>query len=149
MAPYLNELKHVKARDSLIRLTTVLSHWDFSHGKCGLLSPGKPAATESRYPTYGTCWVCFGVSIIHRTLSWTTGSFTRAHVLMYAIAHGSVRTPEESLQCKMTGREILCCAGESNLQQRRAGPTLYQLSYIPQDLEILSIPHGLDFLLQS
>ena len=43
--------------------TTVLSQRDFSQGKIGLLSParGKPAAIESRYPTYGACWVfsCF------------------------------------------------------------------------------------------
>ena len=33
-----------------IRFSTVLSQWDFSHGKFGLLSRGKPAATESRVP---------------------------------------------------------------------------------------------------
>ena len=33
------------------------SKLDFSHGKFGLLSPGKPAATESRYPTYGAYWM--------------------------------------------------------------------------------------------
>ena len=27
----------------------------FSNGKFGLPSPGKPAATESRYPTSGAC----------------------------------------------------------------------------------------------
>ena len=31
---------------------------------------------------------CFSVSIIHRTLTWTTGSFTRVHLLaMRAFAH--------------------------------------------------------------
>ena len=45
----------------LFYFTTLLSHWDFSKGKFGLLSPGKPAATESRYPTYVAYWVfkCF------------------------------------------------------------------------------------------
>ena len=42
---------------SILHFTTVLSHFDFSHGKFRLLSRGKPAATESRYPTYGACWV--------------------------------------------------------------------------------------------
>ena len=38
--------------------TSVLSHWDFSHGEIRAVFPrGKPAATESRYPTYGACWV--------------------------------------------------------------------------------------------
>ena len=32
--------------------TIALSQWDFSHAKFGLLSPGKPAATESCYLTY-------------------------------------------------------------------------------------------------
>ena len=29
------------------------------------------------------------------------------------------------------GKKIPCHIGESNLRQRRAGPVLYQLSYIP------------------
>ena len=41
----------------LLLFTTALSQWDFSHGKIWLPSLGKPAATESRYPTYGACWV--------------------------------------------------------------------------------------------
>ena len=40
----------------LFFFTTVLSHWDFSHWKFRLLSPGKPAVMESHYPTYGACW---------------------------------------------------------------------------------------------
>ena len=59
--------------------SAVLSEWDFSHGKSGCLPRGKPAATESRYPTYGACWV-FSVSIIHRILTCTTGSLTCAQM---------------------------------------------------------------------
>ena len=40
---------------------------------------------------------CFSVSIIHRTLTWTTGSLESAHMLMHAIAHESARTTSESL----------------------------------------------------
>ena len=36
---------------------------------------------------------CFSVSIIHRTLAWTTRSLMCAQMLMHAIAHGGVRTP--------------------------------------------------------
>ena len=68
-------------------------------GNSGCLPRRKPAATKSRYPTYGACWV-FSVSLIHRTLTWTTGSLTCAHMLMHAIAHGGVRTPKESLHRK-------------------------------------------------
>ena len=35
---------------------------------------------------------CFSVSIIHRILTWTTGSLTCTQMLMHAIAHGGVRT---------------------------------------------------------
>ena len=58
----------------------------------GCFPRGKPAATEWRYPTHGACR-CFSVSLIHRALTWTTGSLTCAQVLMHAIAHGCVRTP--------------------------------------------------------
>ena len=33
-----------------------------------------------------------------------------------------------------SGRKIPCRTGESNLRQQRAGPMLYQLSYIPTPL---------------
>ena len=49
--------------------TTVLSKWDFSKGKFGLPSPGKPAATESRYTQPTVYAGCFSVFIIHRTLT--------------------------------------------------------------------------------
>ena len=35
---------------------------------------------------------CFSVSIIYRTVAWTTRSLTCAQMLMHAIAHGGVRT---------------------------------------------------------
>ena len=51
---------------------------------------------------------------------------------MHAIAHedctDAVRQPALKVD---SGRKIPCRTGESNLPQRRAGPTLYQLSYIP------------------
>ena len=53
-------------------------------------------------------------------------------MLVHTIAHGDCTDTEESLHWKLTGRKIPWrTGGESNLRQRRAGPTLYQLSYIP------------------
>ena len=49
---------------------------------------------------------------------------------MHAIAHGGVRTHVRESALKI-GRKIPRRTGESNLRQRRAGPMLYQLSYIP------------------
>ena len=48
-------------------------------GNSGRFRQGKPAATESRYPTLINDKVhagYFRVSVIHRTRTWTTGSLT-------------------------------------------------------------------------
>ena len=55
---------------------------------------------------------CFSVSIIHRTLAWTTWFLTCTQMLMHAIAHGGVRTPWESLHWKLT-------LGEKSLAAQR------------------------------
>ena len=53
-------------------------------------------------------------------------------MLMHAIAHESCTdTVRESALKVDSGRKIPCRIGESNLPQRRAGPSLCQLSYIP------------------
>ena len=48
-------------------------------GNSGRFPQGNPAATESRYPTlihYEVHAGSFRASILHRTLTWTTGSLT-------------------------------------------------------------------------
>ena len=66
-------------------LYTLLSQWEFLPWKIWVaFARGKPAATESRYPTLGNCKVhagCFCASIIHRTLTWTTGSLMCIHYI--------------------------------------------------------------------
>ena len=54
-------------------------------------------------------------------------------MLVHAIAHGGVRTDvrESALKADSGKKKIPCRTGESNLRQRRDGPMLYQLSYIP------------------
>ena len=100
----------------------------FPPWKIRVAFPGESQLRQSRYPTYCACWVF--VSIIHRTLTWTTGSLTCAQMLMHAIAHGGVRTHVREPAVKVdSGRKILCRTGESNLRQRCAGPALYHLSY--------------------
>ena len=49
----------------------LLSQWDFSHWKFRLLSPGKATCDELCYPVHAGC---YGVSTVHQTLTWTTGS---------------------------------------------------------------------------
>ena len=72
------------------------------------------------------------VAIIHRTLTWTTGSLTCAQISIHAIAHGGVRTPKESLHWKLTlGRKSLAAPGNRTFVS--GVPVRYssQLSYIP------------------
>ena len=60
-------------------------------GNLGRFPQGiKPAATESRYPTlinYEMDAGSFCVSIIHQTLTWTTGSLTYVHDRSYACVY--------------------------------------------------------------
>ena len=80
----------------LLLLTTLLSHWDFSHGKFGLFSKLKASCDScATHPQvhagcFGVCIInagCFSISIIHQTLTWTVGSLTCAQILMQVIAH--------------------------------------------------------------
>ena len=93
--------------------TTVLLQWDFSHGKFGFLSLEKASCdSHATQPTVHAG--CFSVSIIHRTLTWTTGSLTCAQMLMHAIAHGGVRTQVRESALKVdSGRKIARRAEES------------------------------------
>ena len=94
----------------------VLSHWDFSHGKFGLLSLGKASCDIVALRSLRCMLSIFSVSTIHRTLAWTTGSLTCAQMLIIAIAHGGVQTYLRESALKVDcGRKIPCCTGESNL----------------------------------
>ena len=73
---------------------------NFPMGKSGRFPQGKPAAAESRFPTlinYKVHAGSFSVSIIHRTLTWTTGSWTwvRDHSCACVYARG-LGTPTAS-----------------------------------------------------
>ena len=97
---------------------------------CLPLWKGDAANSHATQPTVHTA--CFGVSIIHQTLTWTTGSLMCIQMLMHAIAHGGVRTHVREPALKVEfGRKIPCCTGELNLRWWCDGPKLYQLSYIP------------------
>ena len=69
---------------------------------------------------------CFSFYIIHRPLTWTTGSLTCAQMLMHAFAHGGARTRVRESALKVdSGRKIPCRTEESNLRQRRDGLMLW------------------------
>ena len=72
-----------------------------------------------------------GCTIIHRTLTWTTGSLSGAQMLMQAIAHGGVRTPKESLRWKLTLEEkFLAAPGNRTCVSGMTVRCSNQLSYI-------------------
>ena len=77
---------------------------------------GESQLRQSRLPNLPTVHAgCFSVSIIHRTLTWTTGSLTCAQMLIHAIEHGGVRTHvRESVLKVESGRKIPSRPGESN-----------------------------------
>ena len=54
--------------------------------------PGKSQLRQSGATQPAVHVGCFFVSIIHLTLTWTTGSVTCAQMLMHATAHRGVRT---------------------------------------------------------
>ena len=100
-------------------------------GKSGCLPLGKPAATESRYPTHGACWVlsCFH-SPPNSDMEYRIFN-VRTDVDACDCTRGCTDALGESALKVDSLRKIPCRTGEADLRQRCAGPTLYQLSYIP------------------
>ena len=113
-----------------------LSQWEFSHGKFGWshFPQGKPAATVSRYPTVSVALPkliikvhagpSFRVSVLHRTLTRTTGSLTFVRYHSCACVYtrwgevGGRHTDSESAQHFWLGKThklSLCSIRDSNL----------------------------------
>ena len=97
----------------------------------GCVPRENPAATESRYSTYGACWVfwCFCNPPNSDT---DYGIFNvRTDVNASDCTRGCTDTVRESALKVDSGRKIPCRPWESNLRRRHAGPILYQLGHIP------------------
>ena len=120
--------------------TIVLSQWDSPLGNLGCFAGGKPAVTELHYPTHSAFWVFFSVSIIHWTLTWTTGSLTCAHMLMHMTAHRGVLTHVRESALKVDSRRKIPFSQQgiepaSAAWQSNAVP----ISYVPIPLLVLWI----------
>ena len=102
----------------------------------GCFPRGKLPATESRYPTDSACWMfqCFH----NPPKSGIDCKIFNVHTDANACdcTWGYTDTVRESALTVDSGRKIPCRTGESNLRQRRAGTTLYQLSYIPAWIKV-------------
>ena len=79
--------------------TTVLSRWDFSHGKFGLLSLVK-ASCDGHTAQSAVHTGCLRVSIIHRTLTWTAEFLTCVQMLMHTIAPRGYRDTARLVRVK-------------------------------------------------
>ena len=96
-------------------------------GNSGRFPQGKPAATKSRYPTlmnYKAHAGSFRVSIIHRTLTWPTGSLTcvRDHSCVFAYTRG-LGTPtasQHNILIRKTLTNLSCAPGADGV--RTLGP---------------------------
>ena len=71
--------------------TTVLSHWISPMGKIGLFYQGKASCDRVALPNL-RCIPGVLVYLIHRTLTWATGSITCTQLSVHAITHGGLRT---------------------------------------------------------
>ena len=96
--------------------------------------PGESQLRQSRAIQPTAHAGCFSVSLIHRILTRTTGTLTCAH--NYVNARDCTRGVYGHRKRVCTeswpwGKKIPCRTEESNLRQLRAGPTTFQLSYIP------------------
>ena len=112
--------------------------------------PGESQLRQSRATQPPVHAGCSSVSIIHRTRTWTMRSLTCAQMLLNVIAHGKCSdTVRESALKADSARKNSCRTGESSLRRQRAGPMLYQLSYIPNPspgLDVIRpIPPGLSW----
>ena len=103
-------------------------------GNSGWPPPGESQLRQSR-ATQSTMYAgCLSVSVIHRTLDMDHGIFNvRTDVNACDCPRWGTDTVRESAPRELTlGEKSPCRAKESNLRRRRAGPMLYQLSYIPK-----------------
>ena len=81
--------------------------------------PGESQQRQSRATQLRVHVECFSVSIIHRTLPWTTGSLTSAQMRLHTGVYGH-RKRESALKVDF-GRKIPRRNWESNPRRRRTG----------------------------
>ena len=112
-----------------------------SLGKFGLPSSGKASCNScATQPTMHAG--CFSVSVIHQTLTWTTGyRMFNVHTDVNACncKQGFMDTIRESALNVDSNRKIPCCTRELNLRRRCAGTMLYHLTYIPTPYFYLTV----------
>ena len=99
--------------------------------------PGESQLRQSRATLPTVHAGCFSVSIIHRTLTWTTRYLTCSQMLTHAIAHGGVRTHIRESALKVDSeRKIPCRTWEWTCVSGVAVRCSNQASYIPTHVHV-------------
>ena len=93
--------------------------------------PRESQLRQSRYRTYGASWVFYRFHNPPNSDMYHKISNVRTDVNACSCTRGCTDTVRESALKTDSGKKIPSCTGDSNLRQQRAGPMLYQLSYIP------------------
>ena len=117
----------------VVVLRIVLSKWDFSHGKFGLPSTGKASCDRVALPNL-RCML--GILVFPQSTELSHVDYRIFNVdtdvnACYCTQGCTDTVRESALKVDPKKKKIPCRTGESNLRRRRAGPMLYQLSYIP------------------
>ena len=99
---------------------------------------GKRAAIVRSYPVFSLCVQCFRVSVIHRTLTWTTGSLMcvsdHSYACVYTRVLGTPTTIQHNSLTRKNGHNLFLCSGRgSNLWSSDLEPMLYRLSHPVDD----------------
>ena len=110
--------------------TTVIVPLTFLPWKIRVAFPGESQLRLSRATQPTVHAACFSVSIPNSYTDYRIFN-VRTDIDACGCTRGYTDTVRESALKIDFERKIPCRAGESNLPQRRAGPTLYLLSYIP------------------
>ena len=103
-------------------------------GNSGCFPQWKRAAIVRHYPVF-SCVQCFCVTVIHRTLTWTTGSLTciRSNACVYTQGWGTPTTSQHNILTQKTLTNLsfaldgIWTSGHGIHWISR--PTLYQLSH--------------------
>ena len=110
------------------------------HRKFRLLSLGKVSSHSTVVPRFFCftgffpCVQCFRVSVIHQSLTWTTGSLTcvrdHSYACVYTQGLGTLTTSQHNILTKKNSHKFVLCSGQSsNLGYLDLESMLYQLSH--------------------
>ena len=113
-----------------------------SIGNFGLLFPRENQQRQSRatQPTVHACWVfCYLYNSPNSYMDYRIFNVRTDVNDVCDCTRDCTGTVRESARKVDSGRKIPCRTGESNLRQRRDGPTIYELRYIPIPVEFTSI----------